>query len=348
VSAVPPQPDVVPVDEVEVSIVIPVYRGEVTLRDVVTELEPFTRSSTTPEGRPFRVVEVVLVWDNGPDASDDAIRALAAEHGWVRPVWLSRNFGQHPATVAGIAATRGAWVVTMDEDGQHDPADVGRMLDVAHSTRSALVYAAPVNKAPHAAFRNVASHLTKGVVLRWLTGPTAVPFHSFRLIFGEHARAVSAYCGPGVYLDVALGWVIGAVGTCPVSLRTEGREAAGYNLRRLLSHFWRLVLSTGTRPLRVVSGLGVVTAVLGLLLALVLVIQRISGAVEVEGWTSTIVAVLLVGGIILLALGVIAEYVGMAAGMSMGKPLFVVTSDAFSTLERRNTPQPSDPPWTSG
>lgn len=347
-SAGPTQPGVAPADEVEVSIVVPVYRGEVTLADVVTELEPLTRTTTTPDGRTFRVVEVVLVWDNGPDKSDDAIRRLAAEHAWVRPVWLSRNFGQHPATVAGIAATRGAWVVTMDEDGQHDPADIGRMLDVAYGSRSALVYASPVNKAPHAAFRNVASNLTKGVVLRWLTGPTAVPFHSFRLIFGEHARAVSAYCGPGVYLDVALGWVIGAVATCPVTLRTEGREAAGYNLRRLLSHFWRLVLSTGTRPLRVVSGLGVITAVLGLLLALFLIVQRIAGAVDVAGWTSTIVAVLLVGGIILLALGVIAEYVGMAAGMSMGKPLFVVTSDAFATLDRRTPSRPSDPPWTSG
>ncbi len=322
----------------EISVVIPVYRGARTLRTVVEELEPFTSPTTTPDGHVFRVTEVVTVWDNGPDQSDAAIEELAAQHPWVRPVWLSRNFGQHPATVAGIAATRAAWVVTMDEDGQHDPAAIADLLDTAFRESAALVYATPTNPPPHSAFRNWASSVTKGAVLRWLTGPASVPFHSLRLIHGEHARAVAAYCGPGVYLDIALSWIIGAVATCPVRLRTEGRAAEGYSLRRLVSHFWRLVLSSGNRPLRLVSGLGVVTAALGLVFAAVLIIGRLTGHVEVEGWTSLIVVVLLIGGLTLLALGVIAEYVGLAAGMSMGRPLYVATSDAFSRVRRVGRP----------
>lgn len=330
-------PESAPIEAtLQVSIVIPVYRGAGTIRGVVEEIAPLTTPTRTPGGRLVEVGEVVLVWDNGPDDSDAVLRDLAATYPWVRPVWLSRNFGQHPATVAGIAATRGEWVVTMDEDGQHDPADIGRLVDTAVTERAALVYAAPVNAPPHSAFRNLASGLTKGVVLRALTGSSAVPFHSFRLIHGEHARAVAAYCGPGVYLDIALGWVIGAVASSPVTLRTEGREAAGYSLRRLLSHFWRLVLSSGNRPLRLVSGLGVATATLGLIYAVVLVVQRATGVTEVEGWTSIIVVVLLVGGLTLLSLGVIAEYVGLAAGMSMGKPLYVATSSAFVDVRRQS------------
>lgn len=321
----------------DISVVIPVYRGANTLRAVVEELEPLTRPTTTPDGRVFRVQEVVTVWDNGPDESDRVIEELAGEHAWVRPVWLSRNFGQHPATVAGIAATRGEWVVTMDEDGQHDPADLAALVDTAFRERAALVYAAPTNLPPHSRFRNLASALTKGVVLRALTGPASVPFHSLRLIHGEHARAVAAYCGPGVYLDIALGWIIGAVATCPVRLRNEGRAAEGYSLRRLVSHFWRLVLSSGNRPLRLVSGLGVATATLGLIFAVVLTAGRLWGEIQVEGWTSLIVVVLLIGGLTLLALGVIAEYVGLAAGMSMGRPLYVATSDAFARVRRTGT-----------
>lgn len=321
-------------DPAQISVVIPVYRGADTLARVVEELAPLATPFVSPGGRALVVAEVVLVWDNGPDDSDAVIRDLAAAHPWVRPVWLSRNFGQHPATVAGIAVTRGDWVVTMDEDGQHDPADVARLVDTAYDRRAALVYAQPTNAAPHSAFRNLASRLTKGVVLRALTGPSAVPFHSFRAIHGEHARAVAAYCGPGVYLDIALAWVIGATATCPTALRTEGREAAGYSLRRLLSHFWRLVLSTGNRPLRLVSGLGVLTAALGLVYAVVLVVQRIVGTTDVAGWTTIVVVVLLVGGVTLLSLGVIAEYVGMAAGMSMGKPLYVAMSDSFVRVRR--------------
>lgn len=315
-----------------ISLVVPVYRGADTLQSVVEEIAPLTVPTTTPGGRDFVVLEVVPVWDNGPDDSDTVIAELADRYPWVRPVWLSRNFGQHPATVAGIAATRGEWVVTMDEDGQHDPADVARMLDVALDRRAALVYADPVNKPPHSRFRNVASALTKGAVLRALTGAQAVPFHSLRLIHGEHARAVAAYCGPGVYLDIALTWIIGAVATCPVHLRVEGRAAQGYSVRRLLSHFWRLVLSSGNRPLRLVSGLGVITASLGILYAVVLVVQRFATTAPVEGWTSLMVVVLIVGGLTLLSLGVIAEYVGLAAGMSMGRPLYVATSDAFARL----------------
>lgn len=311
---------------IEVSIVIPVYRGAATLGDLMAEVDALTVPLSTPAGRQFRVSEAILVWDHGPDDSDVVMAALAEQYSWVRPVWLSRNFGQHPATVAGISSSRGDWVVTMDEDGQHDPLDIGLLLDAAMRDEASLVYAAPTNKPPHSRFRNAASALTKGVVLRALSGRSAVPFHSFRLIRGEHARAVAAYCGPGVYLDVALSWVIGDVTDCPVRMRDEGRASTSYNPRRLASHFWRLVVSSGNRPLRLVSAIGVGTSAVGLLYALVLVVRRLMGLTVVDGWTSAIVVTLIIGGMILLSLGVIAEYLGMAANMSMGKPLYVTTS----------------------
>ena len=316
-------------EPLDVSVVVPVYRGAVTLPELVAELRPLTVAGSTPGGTPFRVCEVVLVWDHGPDASDEVLQDLAQTYPWVSVVWLSRNFGQHPATIAGLSATRGDWVVTMDEDGQHDPADIPRLLDQALTTRSALVYARPSNKPPHSVLRNAASAVTKRVFLRGLSGQGAVPFHSFRLIHGEHARAVAAFCGPGVYLDVALGWVIGSVTSCPARMRTEGRPSTSYSPRRLLSHLWRLVLSSGNRPLRLVSLLGLLVAALGTVYSVVLVVQRITGETVVQGWTSAIVATLIIGGLNLLCLGVIAEYVGMAASMSMGKPVFVATSAPF-------------------
>lgn len=311
----------------DISIVVPVYRGAETLPGLVEELADFREPRTTPDGRRFRVVELVLAWDCGPDESDDVIRALAEKHPWVRPVWLSRNFGQHAATVAGMTATGGDWIVTMDEDGQHDPADIGALLDTAFRQRSTLVYASPTNKPPHSPLRNLASWTVKTVFLRLLAGGPSVPFHSFRLIGGEQGRSVAAYMGPGVYLDIALGWVVARAATCPVRMRDEGREASNYRTRQLVSHFWRLVLSSGTRPLRLISGLGFLTAFGGLLLALWLVIQRLTGETIVQGWTSAVVTQLVVGGVVMVSLGVIAEYVGTAASMSMGKPLYVVVSD---------------------
>jgi hypothetical protein len=119
-------------------------------------------------------------------------------------------------------------------------------------------------------------------------------------------------------------------------MRDEGRASSNYDVRRLSSHFWRLVISSGNRPLRIVSVAGVLTAVLGLFFAIFLAAHRLTGGTEVEGWTSVIVTTLIIGGLVLTALGVIAEYVGLAAGMSMGKPLFIAIS--------RPSPFPCDEP----
>lgn len=318
---------------ITVSVVVPVYAGATTVPALIDELAALTTPRPTPGGKSFQVAEVILVWDHGPDHSDQVITELTERLPWVRAVWLSRNFGQHPATVAGISASRGDWVITMDEDGQHDPADIALLIDAAFSARSHLVYAAPSNPPPHSFLRNMASSLTKGVVLGWLSGGSSTPFHSFRLIHGEHARAVAAFCGPGVYLDVALGWVVGGATSCPVRMRAEGRTAGSYDVRRLSSHFWRLVISSGNRPLRIVSGAGLLTAVMGIILALVLTFQRLAGDTVPQGWTSVIVAVLIIGGLVLTSLGVIAEYVGLAAAMSMGKPLFVAVSHPSAFAE---------------
>ena len=319
-------------ESIPVSIAIPVYCGAQTLPVVMEEIRPLVQGAVTPAGRAFHVLEVVLAWDHGPDNSPEVMQELAAQYPWVKPVWLSRNFGQHPATVAAMAASRGQWVVTIDEDGQQNPADIGSMLDVAHDQAALLVYAAPTNKPPHSALRNMASKFTKGRLLPMLTGEKGVEFNSFRLIHGEHARNVAAYCGPGVYLDVALGWIISDVAPCPVALRAEGREATSYSMRRLMSHMWRLVLSSGNRPLRIMSGLGFSMAAVGLLYAVWVVISHFVGSVPVAGWSTLVVITLLVGGAMLASLGIVAEYVGMAASMSMGKPVYVVSSDALVTL----------------
>ena len=323
-----------------VSVVIPVYQGERTLPGLLAELAPHTDPGLTPGGHPYVVREVVLVYDHGPDRSADTMRQLAAELGFVRTVWLSRNFGQHAATLAGMASSGGEWIVTMDEDGQHDPADIPRLLDVALAERATLVYAQPTNAAPHGVVRNGASRGTKWIFARVLArGSGADSFQSYRLVLGEIGRSVAAYAGSGVFLDVALGWVNPRTAACPVALRAEGDRVSGYSYRRLLSHFWRLVLSTGTRGLRLVSILGVLFGALGAVLALLLVIARLTNNIAVQGWTSVMVVLMLGIGAILFSLGVVAEYLGVAVNMAMGKPPYLIVSDpaagALGRVERR-------------
>jgi polyisoprenyl-phosphate glycosyltransferase len=310
-----------------VSIVIPVYQGEHTLAALVQEIALLAVPTPTADGHEFQVIELLLVSDHGPDRSDEVIRELAEAHDFIRPVWLSRNFGQHPATLAGMASSSGDWIVTLDEDGQHDPADIGDFLDVALKQGSQLVYADPVNRPPHNMLRNGSSRLAKWVFSTFLTGHADSSFQSYRMVLGEIGRSVAAYAGSGVYLDVAMGWVAGPTASCPVRLRGEGERRSGYSTRRLLSHFWRLALSSGTRALRMVSALGVLFAVGGIAFAIYLLLVRLTTDSIPEGWTSTMVVVLVSTGAILFSLGIIAEYVGVAVNMAMGKPLYLIVGD---------------------
>lgn len=310
-----------------ISVVIPVYNGATTLDALIQELELSSQPRVSPSGKSFRVSEVLLVWDGGSQASAEAIRKIVAQHSWVRAVWLSRNFGQHAATLAGMSSSGGEWVVTMDEDGQHDPGYIGAMLDTALLRQCQLVYAAPSTGRPHGFLRNSGSAAARGLFKVLIGDSKFDQFHSYRLILGEVARGTAAYTGPGVYLDVALSWVVSSSSTCPVPMRAEGRAASSYSFKKLLSHFGRLLISSGTRPLAIVSVIGFVFFVAGILYSIWVLAQSVFSDATPEGWASSFIATLVVGGLILFALGVIAQYLRTAVNMSLGKPLYVVVKD---------------------
>jgi undecaprenyl-phosphate 4-deoxy-4-formamido-L-arabinose transferase len=308
-----------------ISIVIPVYQGELTLEPLLTEIEPLTTSQSTPSGVQFRVSEVILVHDGAIDGSDVVMSSLAAKLPFVTPIWLSRNFGQHPATLAGVSSTNGDWVVTLDEDGLHDPHDIIRLLDVAVKSDVQLVYAQPINEPPHGWVRNCFSALAKWSFKNFLGHAHIGEFNSFRLMKGEIARGLAAYCGPDVYLDVALSWVVAGAALCPVMLRTERGRPSGYSYRKLFHHFWHLVLTSGTGPLRFVAFIGLASVLLGVAVSAYAVWGRLTGG-AVPGWASLLIVVSLFSGLTLFSLGVLAEYLGIAITMALGKPLYLITS----------------------
>jgi len=328
-----------------ISVVIPVYQGEHTLRSVIDELEPLIGGFHTPDGADARLEEVILAYDHGPDASDRVIRELVAEHSWIRPVWLSRNFGQHAATLAGIASSGGEWIVTLDEDGQHDPAYIAQMLDTALRQGADVVYAHPTNPPPHGVMRNAASRASKRILELIFGGGGASQYNSFRLVLGEIGRSVAAYAGTGVYLDVALSWVAGRIVTSPVHLREEGERRSGYSYRRLLGHFWRMILTSGTRGLRLVTAAGAVFFVGGILYAVFLLVMRAAANDIPQGWTSLMALTAVSTGVVLMALGIIAEYLGVAVNMAMGKPAYLIVRDPHDgPLGRRGSSAESSGP----
>ena len=325
------------------SVVVPVYRGEKTLGLLTQQIKPLNSVCTTARGTRFMVSELILVHDCGPDRSDEVIEALAASHDFVRPVWLTRNSGQHPATLAGMASASGDWVVTLDEDGQQNPSDIPAMLDTALANHLQVVYAQPLNPPPHGWLRNTLSRGAKRITSKLLGHPQAGHFNSFRLVRGDIARTLAAYCGNGVYLDVGLFWVAGRVGHCPVQLRAEMDRPSGYSYVKLLGHFWNLVLSTGTRPLRLITLMGALSVAASLLLVIYALHGRFFSTQTVPGWASLLMVLAFFNGAVLMALGIIAEYLAVTMSIVMGKPLYVVSPQPTRGT-RRGTPSPSHEP----
>ncbi len=325
-----------------VGVVVPAYRGGPALRDVLTEicqLQPFD----TATGMTASISEIIIVCDNpGLVASGpDSLETLASVDKRINIVWLSKNFGQHAATVAGIASSNSDWLVTLDEDGQHDPAYIPNLLRQALSDRSSIVYARPSEPPPHGFARNAASKSVKKAF--GLISGTSAQFNSFRLVEGSLARAIAAYVGPNVYLDVALLWALGPPTYCPVPMRSEHSES-GYSYRSLLSHFWRLVLSSGTRPLRLIAALGVLLAFSGAAVATVVAYLKLTGNYDAPGWASLMIVLLFIGGSLLVAIAILAEYVGYAVGIVMGKPLYLIANDPSRRAWAR---VPAPPPTPS-
>lgn len=326
-----------------VSVVIPVYQGEKTISNLVNELADYVAPSTSPAGIKYVISEVLLVHDSGPDNSAKIINDLSTNHEWVRPVWLSRNFGQHAATLAGMSASVSDWIVTLDEDGQHDPKEIATLLDTAVAENSQLVYGKFAGGALHSWWRNFFSSLAKWFYTKLLSPQDGEFFSSFRLMTGEIGRSVGAYAGSGVYLDVALTWVVDRSVACEIAPRVEYPRQTGFTFHRLLGHFLRLVLSSGTRPLRLVSLIGFSSFFVGVFYAAYALYGKIAHGYPVEGWTTVIIFVSMGSGAILFSLGILAEYLGVVVRNAIGRPLYLIRSSPFNdALSRTRKSKPSN------
>lgn len=319
-----------------ISVVIPVYKGEQSLPKLIAELVTLKNDfGTTPQGRSYSIAEILLVHDCGPDRSDLVIEKLCNQHPFIKPIWLSRNYGQHAATLSGMSSSSGDWVITMDEDGQQNPRDIPSMLDAAINGGHQIVYAHPINQPPHGKLRNFCSKFAKELALKLLNARYQPGiFNSFRLINGELSRIIAAYCGHGVYLDVALIWVAQNIGHHAVKLRNETRPSS-YSIGMLFNHFWKMILTSGTRPLRIITIMGGLSFILALFLLGYSLYSKFISQTIVQGWASLLIIISFFSGLIMISLGVVAEYLALATGIIMGKPLYVVTSKATKPIRKK-------------
>jgi len=321
------------------SIVVPVFRGEATLADLVKELR-LLKDKLGSKELSIQFAEAIFVDDGSTDGSADRLTQLAEMNDWMRVVTLAKNFGQHPATMAGVLHSSGDWVVTLDEDLQHRPAYVINMLRHAATESLDVIYARPLQAVHQSAYRDSSSRAFKWLLSK-ASGDSAIrSFSSFRLMRGTIARAASAVAGHQTYFDLALSWFTDRIGSLPLPMadvRYQSSGFSGYRLHSLLSHGRRMLLSTDIKVLRLGAVAGAAAMLLSMLVTVYVVVARLffPEAVTVSGWASVMVAVLFLGGLIALLVGMLLESSSVMLLQSHGKPTFfeVDRSSDLSLLE---------------
>ena len=319
-------------DIVTLSIVVPVYSGEKYLADLVAEIVEL-KSRWERAAIDLLITEAIFVLDAPVDESGVRLANLAQTHPWIRRVDLSRNFGQHSATVAGILYSSGDWVVTLDEDLQHRPLAIEALLKQACAEKADVVYAQPQQWVHGRGYRDLLSRLVKKLIAG-LSGNRWVPtFNSFRLIRGDVARAASGICAQSTYFDVALTWFTQRIATVNMSLsddRYKQHKGSGYRLATLVQHAMRLILTSDFRILRFTTFLSALTFTLCILYGAWVFYRRFLSdqPIAVEGWTSLMIVMLAFGSVSIFMLGLIVEFLHMSMLQLQGKPTFFVVNRA--------------------
>lgn len=300
--------------EAGVSVVIPVYNSEQTLGELVPRLAEVL-------GRLERRFEIVLVDDGSADASLKIVDELAATLPGVVGVALSRNFGQHNALMAGISVSRYDTIVTMDDDLQHVPEEVPRLLE-ALTDDVDLVYGVPVEE-EHGFWRSLASRIVKASLASAVGSNAARSVSAFRAFRGSLRPVLTDSRDAFVSLDVLLSWATARIVGVPVEMRKREHGSSNYTFRGLVRHSMNMITGYSSTPLRFVSFVGIVMAIIGGL-TLVYVVGRWALGEAVPGFTFMAAAVALFSGAQLLALGILGEYLGRMHFRSMQRPVYVV------------------------
>ncbi len=302
-----------------VSVVIPVYRSEASLRPLMERLLPVLAALGTP-------FEVLLVNDGSPDRCWTLIEDLARADPRVRGLDLMRNFGQHNALLCGIRAARHAAIVTLDADLQNPPEEIPRLLDCLAAGDADVVYGIPERK-QHGPGRDLGSRLVRAL-LRVMGVETANLGNSFRAFRTPLREAFAAFQGPCVSLDVLLTWGTRRFAALPVRHAPRAGGRSSYSLWRLLAHAVDVVTGFSAAPLKLASWIGFALTLFGIGVLVYVVGRYLALGYSMPGFPFLASIIAIFSGAQLFALGIIGEYLARMHFRIMDRPTYVVRQTA--------------------
>lgn len=300
----------------KVSFVIPCYRSEHTLPRVVAEIREKMDSLADYE------YDIFLVNDCSPDDTIGTIKKLCGEYDNVRGISFSKNFGQHSALMAGLRYSDGDYVVCLDDDGQTPADEVDRLLDKLEEGYDA-VYARYEHKR-HSVFRNVGSRINELMARTMLGKPAKLYISSYfavkRFVVDDMVRYENSY-------PYVIGLVLRAtknITNVTVNHREREEGSSGYTLKKLVGLWFNGFTAFSVKPLRIATAAGALSALVGFGYGVYTIVKRLLNPDVPVGFSSTMAAIVFFGGMIMLMLGMVGEYIGRIYISLNNSPQYVI------------------------
>jgi polyisoprenyl-phosphate glycosyltransferase len=302
----------------ELSVVIPVLNEQDNIAELLTRLVAVL--DKTAES-----FEIIVVDDGSRDLTRKRLRELCENERRLRVLRLARSYGQEAAVQAGVLRSRGRWVVQMDGDLQHPPEELVKLL--ASRTQDAEVIYGVRSGRRDPLHRVLASRAMLAIMRRGFGIELPEDVSTFRVIDGKLARFIAELPEKRKFWSALASWS-GARSVCvPIEHRARGHGKSKYDIAKLFNHAFDLVVGFSVRPLRAIGVGGALLAVAGIGFGLFRIAQKLLGVDITMGYTSVFSAIVILGGLQLIALSVIGEYIARIFLQLQDRPIYRVVEE---------------------
>jgi glycosyltransferase involved in cell wall biosynthesis len=297
-----------------ISVVVPCYRSKATIGSLVARLKGALRDD----------FEVILVNDASPDDTWAEIERLASVHPCVRGIDLMVNAGQFRATLCGLHHSRGQIVCTMDDDLQHPPEELPKLIDRLDKKADLDCVVGAYQGKQHGWFRNWGSRVYARLANKLYGKPLKLEMTSFRAMRKPLAEVLNRHGSARLMLEVLILRSTRRIENVSVEHHPRAAGRSGYNIAKLAKLFVQNVVATSSLPLQILGGVGALSSGLAITVGLVALVARLAGASLLSGAGATILAISFFGGLSLVGIGLIGEYLMRLIDEKTGAPRFTV------------------------
>lgn len=302
----------------KLSIVIPVYNSEKTIEEVVNEIEIAVSKLNSKYD-----LEIILVNDYSKDNSLEVCKNICKHKSFVKLISFSKNFGQHSALMAGIKIATGDYIISMDDDLQTPPAEMYKLIDELEKNNYDVVFAKykTENKSMFRIFGTFVNNIMANALIE---KPQSITTNSYFIMRKYITKEIIKYEHAYPYLGGLIFRVTQNTGNILIEHRDRKIGKSNYTLRKLLQLWFNGFTNFSVKPLRISSILGLFLSITGFIYLLIIIIRKIINPGIPAGWTSIIAVIIFFGGVQLLSIGLLGEYIGKMFLSINKKPQYVI------------------------